>query len=56
MNKTYDYFENNVPNFSWETHQIHPIIIYGDKTGTDSRQRFSSEPWMFCHGGIKRMF
>ena len=20
MNKTYDYFENNVSNFSWETH------------------------------------
>ena len=56
MNRTYDYFERNILNFSWDTHQIHPIIIYDDKTGTDSRQKYSSEPWMFCHAGIKRCY
>ena len=56
MQNTYDKLETTIPNFSWETHRIHTIIIYGDKTGTDSRQRYAAEPWMFCHAGIKRQF
>ena len=54
MQRTYDKLEEEYPGFSWETDQIHPIIFYGDKIGTDARQRFSSEPWMWCHGGLKR--
>ena len=52
MQRTYDWFESNVDGFQWNTHQIHPIIIYGDKIGTNSRQRYSSKPWMFCHTGL----
>ena len=54
MQRTYDWFKANVEGFEWDTHRVHPIIIYGDKIGTNSRQRYSSEPWMFCHGGLKR--
>ena len=53
MQETYDKYKQ-MEDFSWETDQIHPIIFYGDKIGTDARQCYHSEPWMFCHAGIKR--
>ena len=46
----------SLEDFDPETDFFLPIMLYGDKTGTDVNQRYPLEPWMFTSPILRRNF
>jgi hypothetical protein len=48
-----DTFES-LENFNLDNDLFLPLVLYGDKTGTDVNQRYPLEPWMFTTLVLRR--